>query len=141
MNKTILCCAGCLLVLTSLAQADNWPHWRGEAGNGVSTTATPRLAGAATKNVKWKVVVPGLGSSSPVVWGDRVFVTSADETRGTKALQFKSFVSIEGTAAFSGTRRLSSRRRIRELTTRMDMLRRLPAPMASEFTLTSVLAD
>lgn len=91
MNKTILCCAGCLLVLTSLAQADNWPHWRGEAGNGVSTTAKPPTRWSATKNVKWKVVVPGLGSSSPVVWEDRVFVTSADETRGTKALQFKVF--------------------------------------------------
>ncbi|MCA8983531.1 MAG: PQQ-binding-like beta-propeller repeat protein [Planctomycetaceae bacterium] len=56
-------------------QADNWPHWRGESGNGVSTTATPLTEWSDTKNVKWKVVLPGLGSSTPIVWQDRVYVT------------------------------------------------------------------
>ena len=80
-----------LLLWTSLAQADNWPHWRGESGNGVSTTAKPPTQWSATKNVKWKVAVPGLGSSSPVIWEDRVFVTSAVGTENSRELQFKLF--------------------------------------------------
>lgn len=59
-------------------QADNWPHWRGESGNGVSTTATPLTEWSDTKNVKWKVALPGLGSSTPIVWQDRVYVTCAE---------------------------------------------------------------
>jgi outer membrane protein assembly factor BamB len=88
VTKQILYFVGPLLFLTSLAQADNWPHWRGEAGNGVSTTAKPPSEWTATKNVKWKVAVPGLGSSSPVIWEDRVFVTSAVGTENSLALQF-----------------------------------------------------
>jgi outer membrane protein assembly factor BamB len=89
MNKLILSVAGSLLCLTSFALADNWPHWRGEAGNGVSTTAKPPTHWSLKKNVKWKVAVPGSGSSSPVIWEDRVFVTTAVESRGSKGLQFK----------------------------------------------------
>lgn len=91
MKKWILCLAGSFLFLASLAQADNWPHWRGEAGNGVSSTAKPPTEWSATKNVKWKVAVPGLGSGSPVIWDDNVFVTTAVGTGSGKALQFKLF--------------------------------------------------
>lgn len=91
MNKKTLYLAGFLLLSASLAQADNWPHWRGESGNGVSTTAKPPTQWIAKKNVKWKVAVPGLGSSSPVIWEDRVFVTSAVPTGSGKALQFDLF--------------------------------------------------
>lgn len=65
------------LCLSTSLQADNWGHWRGESGNGVSTTATPPLEWSETKNVKWKVDVPGRGSGSPVIWENQVFVTSA----------------------------------------------------------------
>jgi outer membrane protein assembly factor BamB len=58
-------------------QAENWGHWRGVGGNGVSLTAKPPTEWSATKNVKWKVPVPGRGSGSPVVWGEQVFVVSA----------------------------------------------------------------
>jgi outer membrane protein assembly factor BamB len=88
MNKLMLCFAGSFLCLTSIAQADNWPHWRGEAGNGVSTTAKPPTTWSATKNVKWKVAVPGLGSGSPVIWEDKVFVTSAVGSGKGQALDF-----------------------------------------------------
>ena len=79
------------LLLTPPVQADNWPHWRGDSGNGVSATATPPTEWSTTKNVKWKVVVPGLGSGSPVIWEDQVFVTTAVSTGSGKALQFKLF--------------------------------------------------
>ncbi len=78
-----------LLLFVSNSRADNWPHWRGEVGNGVSTTATPPTTWSDTENVKWKVAIPGRGSGSPVVWEDRVFVvTSVPAQRGGDALDF-----------------------------------------------------
>ncbi|MDA8975385.1 PQQ-like beta-propeller repeat protein [Akkermansiaceae bacterium] len=65
------------LLLTSVAAGGNWGNWRGPAGNGSSPDAKPPVEWSATKNVKWKVPVPGLGSGSPVIWEDRVFVVSA----------------------------------------------------------------
>ncbi|MCO6047988.1 PQQ-binding-like beta-propeller repeat protein [Aeoliella sp. ICT_H6.2] len=60
----------------------NWGHWRGEGGNGLSTQATPPTEWSDTQNVKWKVAIPGRGSSSPVIWGDKVFVTTAMADNG-----------------------------------------------------------
>lgn len=57
--------------------ADNWGHWRGDDGNSVSENANPPTHWGPSKNVKWKVAIPGRGSGSPIVWGDRVFVVSA----------------------------------------------------------------
>lgn len=54
-----------------------WPQWRGPSANGVSTTADPPIEWSETKNVRWKVEIPGRGSSSPVVWGDRIFLLTA----------------------------------------------------------------
>jgi len=55
----------------------NWHQWRGPHATGVSQTASPPLEWSETKNVRWKVEIPGRGSSSPVVWGDRLFVMTA----------------------------------------------------------------
>lgn len=54
-----------------------WPQWRGPLGTGEAAHARPPLEWSETNNVRWKVEVPGLGSSSPVVWGDLVIVTTA----------------------------------------------------------------
>ena len=54
-----------------------WPQWRGPYATGVSPTANPPLEWSETKNIRWKVEIPGRGSASPVVWGDRVFVLTA----------------------------------------------------------------
>jgi outer membrane protein assembly factor BamB len=54
-----------------------WPQWRGPFGTGVSRTANPPLEWSETKNVRWKVEIPGRGSSSPVIWGDRLFLLTA----------------------------------------------------------------
>ena len=62
--------------------ADNWPHWRGIGGNGVASNASPPTQWSDTKNVKWKVRIPGRGSGSPVIWEDRVFVTTAVPAAG-----------------------------------------------------------
>jgi outer membrane protein assembly factor BamB len=57
--------------------ARNWAQWRGPASSGVSATANPPLEWSETKNVRWKIEIPGRGSGTPVVWEDRVFVTTA----------------------------------------------------------------
>ena len=54
-----------------------WPQWRGPHATGVSTTADPPLEWSETKNVRWKLEIPGRGSGTPIVWGDKVFVLTA----------------------------------------------------------------
>ena len=65
-----------LLLLSTRAYAENWPHWRGPASTGVSTETGLPERWSDTENVAWKAPVRGLGISSPIVWGDQVFVTS-----------------------------------------------------------------
>ena len=54
-----------------------WPQWRGPYANGVSKHADPPVEWSETKNIRWKVEIPGRGSASPVVWDDRIFLLSA----------------------------------------------------------------
>ena len=62
---------------------DYWPHWRGPLANGTAPTADPPTTWDAKTNIKWTADLPGKGSASPIVWGDRVFVVSAVETYKT----------------------------------------------------------
>jgi outer membrane protein assembly factor BamB len=62
-----------------------WPHWRGPAATGVAPTADPPTTWSEASNVRWKVPVPGRGSGSPVVWGDRVFLLTAISESGRVA--------------------------------------------------------
>jgi outer membrane protein assembly factor BamB len=55
----------------------NWPQWRGPLGTGVAPDGNPPVEWSETKNVRWKTELPGLGHSTPIVWGDRVFLTAA----------------------------------------------------------------
>ena len=65
-------------LLTAQASADRfWPQWRGPFATGVSRTATPAVEWSETKNVRWKVPIPGRSSSTPVIWGDRIFLLTA----------------------------------------------------------------
>src|SRR5574341_1103227 len=75
---------GAAALMVALAAAGcaplvRWPRWRGPNGNAVSDEAPLPVTWTPSKNVVWKAAVPGEGSSSPVVWGDSVFVTSALE--------------------------------------------------------------
>ena len=62
----------------TLSAAENWPRWRGPGSQGISTEAQLPTEWTATKNIAWKTELPA-GHSSPIVWGDRIFVTSAVE--------------------------------------------------------------
>ena len=75
-----------------------WGQWRGPLANGVALKAKPPLEWSETKNIRWKTKLPGLGHSSPVVWGNLVFVTTADLT-GAK----KPFTGVTPDGAHSNT--------------------------------------
>lgn len=59
------------------ARADNWPNWRGPAVDGVAAGTGYVSSWSPTEHVLWRVKLPGLGASTPAVWGDRVIVTCA----------------------------------------------------------------
>ena len=69
----------CGFLWAALAAAQNWPSFRGPNASGVADGASPPARWDAVKSirVRWKTEIPGLGHSSPVVWGDRIFVTTA----------------------------------------------------------------
>ncbi len=66
------------LIWPGLAEA-NWPAWRGPEANGVSSEVSLPLEWSPTKNIRWRVDLPDRGNSSPIVWGNQVFVTQAIE--------------------------------------------------------------
>jgi outer membrane protein assembly factor BamB len=75
---------GLCLPLAAQAPADKfWPQWRGPHANGVSRSANPPAEWSETKNIRWKVDLPGRGASTPVVWGDRLYVSTAVPIDGT----------------------------------------------------------
>lgn len=87
MGKTGVLCAGMWLVAIAAwangsleERANNWHQWRGPEANGSSPNANPPLEWNEGKNVKWKVPIPGRGTSTPIVWGDRIFILTAIKT-------------------------------------------------------------
>jgi outer membrane protein assembly factor BamB len=56
---------------------NNWHQWRGPEANGFAPAGDPPSEWSETKNVKWKVPLPGEGSATPIVWGDRIFILAA----------------------------------------------------------------
>jgi outer membrane protein assembly factor BamB len=79
--RTALVFAGLMALSLTVVSADNWPHFRPNAGVVADDPLLPDTWGTK-ENVAWKVAVPGLGWGSPIVWGEHVFVTSVigDET-------------------------------------------------------------
>jgi len=57
-----------------------WPEWRGPLGNGISPDGKFPLEWSESKNVKWKIAIPGKGHSTPIIWGDQIFLSTAAET-------------------------------------------------------------
>jgi outer membrane protein assembly factor BamB len=77
-------------LLSQAATAANWPQWRGPDGSGISTEKNLPADWSPGKNIKWKTPIAGRGHSSPIVWGNRIFVTTAVEGEvvpGAKAVK------------------------------------------------------
>ena len=78
MRRATLGCVA-LVVAAAAGRGEEWPAWRGPRGDGTSVETNVPVRWSGTENVAWRVAVPGKGHSSPVVWGDRVFVTTCLE--------------------------------------------------------------
>src|SRR5215468_8867157 len=68
-----------LVVGSASSDPAHWPQWRGPFFNGVAKGAAP-VEFSDAKNIKWKIAIPGRGFSTPVIWGDRIFLTTAVPT-------------------------------------------------------------
>src|SRR6266480_3772137 len=73
-----------IAALAFAAAPDGWPHWRGPNADGMARGDAP-LHWTDKEHVAWKASVPGRGFSSPIVWGDRIFLTTAVPTADASA--------------------------------------------------------
>src|SRR5262245_34147806 len=83
VKPTLACRIGSIatvfsLVLAGQSRADNWPQWRGPNNDGVCKEKGLPAEWSETKNIAWKLPMPGMGSSTPAIWGDKIFLTSED---------------------------------------------------------------
>jgi outer membrane protein assembly factor BamB len=78
----------CMLFVSTYLWADesssdferNWPQWRGPMATGVAPYGDPPLEWSESKNIRWKVEIPGMGHATPIVWGEMIFVLGAIKT-------------------------------------------------------------
>src|SRR5690554_729669 len=78
----------CVYACPALALDENdWPWWRGPYRTGIAVPGQqPPVEWNEETNVRWKVTVPGRGHSSPIVVGNQIFLTTADETEQTQSV-------------------------------------------------------
>ncbi|MEZ6063996.1 MAG: PQQ-binding-like beta-propeller repeat protein [Planctomycetaceae bacterium] len=81
----IVCTSVAILFVTSAVSdaAENWPQWRGPAANGVAPGAGYPIKWSAAENVLWKYKLPGLGASTPVIWGNDIFLTCENQGKNS----------------------------------------------------------
>jgi outer membrane protein assembly factor BamB len=88
-RSTVLCrlLLGCILLIPAFgAAAEDWPMWRGPRNDGRSSETGIPLHWDATQNIAWKIPIPGRGHSSPIVFGDRIFLTTCIEAEQRRLL-------------------------------------------------------
>jgi outer membrane protein assembly factor BamB len=66
------------MALADAARAENWPQWRGAKLDGISGETDPPTKWSKTEGVLWRLPLPGQAGATPVVWGERIFLTSVD---------------------------------------------------------------
>ncbi|MFO7575359.1 MAG: PQQ-binding-like beta-propeller repeat protein [Bacteroidales bacterium] len=77
MTRHILTATIALMLITLTAQAQNWQQWRGPEANGIAGQGNYPVTFSETEGIIWKAEMPGKGGSTPIVWGDRIILTSA----------------------------------------------------------------
>ena len=77
MRKLFWVTCALVATTTTIIAADNWPNWRGPSLNGVSTETGLPATWSATDNVAWKLPLPAFSGSTPIIWGDRIFLNVA----------------------------------------------------------------
>ena len=73
-------------VVTVPVWAGDWPAWRGPDGTGITTEKGLPVKWSRTENIRWQTPLPERGNSTPIVCGDRVFITQAIEKEGRRTL-------------------------------------------------------
>jgi outer membrane protein assembly factor BamB len=92
---------GFAIAIASLGFAgdSDWPQFRGPGASGVGSGSPPlEWDGESGKNILWKAEIPGLGHSSPIIWGDRIFLTSAVPASGESTLKVGLYGDITSVA-------------------------------------------
>lgn len=103
LRITVLISLTALTARTFAAGAnDYWPTWRGPTATGVAAQGNPPVTWSETENIKWKVEIPGKGHSSPVVWGNKLFLQTAIDTGRAPTAQTQ---SAQSPAAGQGGRK------------------------------------
>ena len=74
------------LLHAAMLRSENWPAWRGPEGTGVCHETNLPLRWSTNDNVRWRVPLPERGNSTPVIWGNRVFITQALEKENRRTL-------------------------------------------------------
>ena len=116
-----------LLATAAPVTAQHWPQWRGPDGLGVSADTDIATRWGPDENIAWRAPLAGLGTSTPVIWGDRIFLTSQ---LGTGPID-------ERGAQFPGTRRAASCGRADGVTLVVQAFRREDGQLAWEHRLTA----
>src|SRR5262249_41600251 len=73
--------AAVMFAVVATLSAENWPQWRGPSLNGVSSETRLPVRWSKTENITWKLDLPAWSGSTPIVWGDRVFLNVADDLK------------------------------------------------------------
>lgn len=84
-SRWVVMAAVAMVVLVAAGdavRAENWPQWRGPKNNGISNETNTPTKWSKMENVAWKLPLPGPGGATPVVWGERIFLTSVDKGSG-----------------------------------------------------------
>lgn len=108
MMQTMRTVAVLMCLAAATAAAADWPHWRGPNGTGTTSETNLPVRWSATENVAWKAAIAGLGVSSPIVAGERIFVTSQLGT-GVRREGNHPRLMQGADAAAAGERTISSR--------------------------------
>src|SRR5437868_322726 len=78
--RYLVCFVTVAFILTGI-HADNWPQWRGPMGDGISKETGVPDKWSKEENILWSVPLPGMGGSTPIIWGDKLFLTTENKEK------------------------------------------------------------
>jgi outer membrane protein assembly factor BamB len=76
--RTVVASAYAIISAFAVLEAENWPQWRGPSANGVSSETNLPVKWSATENITWRLPLPAWSGSTPIVWGDHIFLNVAE---------------------------------------------------------------
>jgi outer membrane protein assembly factor BamB len=78
VRRVLTSCVVVMLAAGVVLEAENWPQWRGPQANGVSSEKGLPVTWSTTENVAWKLTMPEFSGSTPIIWGERIFLNTAE---------------------------------------------------------------